>query len=334
VQPIWLETFAHRHTKAPVDTLLRIYDSDGKLLQESDEGVADAGYEQWYDFRTPDTRLTFTPKMSGIYYVNVTDANRSFGPRVVYRLQCKLAEPDFEMIQLPDAVPVWGPGSTASFLLKIERQSSLDADIELSVEGLPAGWSGSRHVNTWKSPQNTSNYSTKQFLTITAPRDVAPGTVSEFRVVGRAKVGERLIERTALPLSLYYTSDTGLFRITPIARVAVARPQGPTLAALTADVTMKMNETAQIPVQIIDADGLKELSLNANVCSNVVAANWGSPQSLSIQDGKVLFPLQVPEGVTPGNYSLVIARSWRADIRVGMPGPCTSIIKLTILPKQ
>ena len=122
--------------------------------------------------------------------------------------------------------------------------------------------------------------------------------------------------------------------MTPNARVAIARPQGPTLAALMTDVTMTLGETAQIPVQIVNADSLKELSLNANVCSNGVAANWGSPQSLPVQDGKVMFPLKFPEGITPGNYALVFARTWRADIRTGMPGPCTSIIKLTVLPKQ
>ena len=40
--------------------------------------MTDAGYEQWYDFRTPDTRLAFTPKAPGVYFVKVTDANRSF----------------------------------------------------------------------------------------------------------------------------------------------------------------------------------------------------------------------------------------------------------------
>lgn len=332
-QPVWLETFSHRFLKAPVDTVVQMFDSDGKLLQEVDDGVADAGYEQWYDFRTPDTRLTFAPNGPGTYFLKVSEANRAFGPRVVYRLQCRPAEPDFELILFPDAVPIWGPGSTASVLVKAERRSGLDADIDLSIEGLPAGWSGGRHVNTWKSPQNTSNYSTKQFLTITAPQDAAPGTVSEFRVVGRAKVGERTIEHTAYPLSLFYTSDTGFFRMSPVARVAVARPQGPTLAAITTEVTMTLGETAQIPVAIVDAGDLKEISLNANVCSNGVAANWGSPLSLPIQDSKVMFPLKIPDGLTAGQYALVIARSWRSDIRIGMPGPCTPAIKLTILPK-
>jgi hypothetical protein len=277
--------------------------------------------------------LTFTPKAPGVYFLKVSEANRAAGPRAVYRLQVKPAEPDFEVFLFPDVVPIWGPGSTASFLVKIERQSGLGADVEVFVEGLPAGWSSSRHAFPWKSPQDISYYTTKAFLTITAPKDAAPGTFSEFRVVGRAKVGERTIERTALPLTLFYSSDTGFFRISPVARAVVARPQGPTLAAITTDVTMKLGETAQIPVQVIDAGDLKELSLNANVCSNGVAANWGSPISLPIQDGKAIFPLQVPDHLVAGTYPLVIARSWRADIRTGMPGPCTQTIKLTVLPK-
>jgi hypothetical protein len=187
------------------------------------------------------------------------------------------------------------------------------------------------HTNTWKAPQNTTYYSTKQFLTITAPADAAPGTVAEFRVVGRAKIGEKIIERTAYPLTLYYTSDTGFFRISPISRAAVTRPQGPTLAAEAAEVTMKLGETAQIPVRVHDFGDAKELSVNANVCSNGVASSWGSPQTLLIQDGRITFPLRVPDGLTAGTYALVIARSWGADIRVGMPGPSTQTIKLTVV---
>jgi hypothetical protein len=66
------------------------------------------------------------------------------------------------------------------------------------------------------------------------------------------------------------------------------------------------------------------------VCSNGVASSWGSPQTLPIQDGRILFPIQAPDGITPGTYALVIARSWGADIRVGMPGPSTQAITLTI----
>src|SRR5262249_34312077 len=139
--------------------------------------------------------------------------------------------------------------------------------------------------------------------------------------------------RTAFPLTLFYTTDTGFMRISPTARTAVARPQGPTLKAITTEVTMRLGEMAQIPVEIVNAGDLKEISLNANICSNGVQASWGTPVSLAIQDGKAQFPLQIPDGVTQGDYVLVIARSWRSDIRVGMPGPCTAAIKLTVVPK-
>ncbi len=333
LQPVWLEIFSHRFLKAPVDTVLQVFDSEGKLLQEADDGVTDPGYEQFHDYKSPDSRLSFTPKMPGAYFVKVSEANRAHGARAVYRLQCKPAEPDFELIQFPDVIPIWGPGSTASLLVKIERLSGLDADIELTVEGLPAGWTGSRHTNAWKPPQNATYYSTKQFLTITAPAEAMPGTFSDFRIVGRAKAGDRMIERTAIPLSLFYTSDTGFFRASSISRVAVARPQGPTLAAEAMEVTMTLGDTAKIPVRVINPGEAKEISVNANVCSNGVASSWGSPVSLPIVEGKIVFPLQVAEGASAGQFALVIARSWGADIRVGMPGPSTQTIKLTVLPK-
>lgn len=333
LQPIRLEVFAHRFLKSPLDTVLQVYDAEGKRLLEVDDGDTDPGYEQYHDFRTPDSQLTFTPKTTGTYFVRVTDANGAWGPRTVYRLVYRPAVPDFHLIQFPDAVPIWGAGSTAALLVRIERQLGLDADIELSVEGLSPGWTSSRHTNTWKSPQNISNYSTKQFLTVTAPADATPGAISEFRIVGRAKVGERLIEHTAYPLTLYYTSDTGFFRVSPASRVAVARKQGATLSTDTSDFTMTLGETLKIPVRVADAGDAKEISLTANVCSNGVASNWGSPASITIAEGIATYPLQVPEGATAGNYSLVIARTWRSDIRVGMPGPCTQAIRLTVLPK-
>lgn len=329
--PVWLETFSHRFLKAPVDTVLQIYDANGQLLQEADDGVPDPGYEQFHDFRTPDSRLTFTPKSSGTYYVKVSEANRTGGPRAVYRLLAKQAEPDFELVLFPDVVPIWGPGSTASLLVKVERQSGLDADIELSIEGLPEGWTGSRHIITWKTPQNTTYYSTKQFLTITAPAEALPGTLAEFRVVGRAQVGEKRREHVASPLTLYYTSDTGFFRVSPTARAAVTRWHGPTLAAEVSEVTIKLGEKQMIPVRVTDAGEIKELSLNANVCSNGVSSSWGSPVTLPIQDGRILFPLQVPDGLTEGTYALVIARAWGADIRVGMPGPSTPLVTLRVV---
>ena len=33
-QPVWLETFAHRHLKAPVDTVIHIYDADGNCCRK------------------------------------------------------------------------------------------------------------------------------------------------------------------------------------------------------------------------------------------------------------------------------------------------------------
>jgi len=332
-QPVWLETFAHRFVKSPTDTLLQVYDAEGKFLQEADEGLTDPGYERFHDFSSTDSRLVFTPSSSGVYFVKVTEANRGHGPRFVYRLQCRPAEPDFELIQFPDAIPIWGPGSTAGLLVKIERQMNFEADIELTVEGLSPGWMGSRHVSPWKDPQKTTYYSTKTFLTITAPADAPPGTVSEFRIVGRAKVGDKLSERTAIPLSLFYTSDNGFFRASPVSRAAVARPQGPTLVAETTEVTFTLGEQATVPVKVLDTGDAKELSITANVCSNGVAATWGSPIILPIADGRVQLPLQVPESVSAGRYSLVISRAWGADIRVGMPGPSTRVITLTVLPK-
>lgn len=332
--PIWLETTAHRFLRAPVDTLLQVYDAEGKLLQEMDDGVPDAGYESFHDFRTPDSRLIFTPKAAGVHFVRVAEMNAAAGPQAIYRLTARPALPDFQLILFPDAAPIWGPGSTSAVLVKLERQAGLVADIELAVEGLPTGWTGSRVVNVGRPPAVPSNYGQKHFLTITAPPDVAPGTAAEFRVVGRAAVDGRMLERVALPLSLFYTSDTGFFRASPAVRAAVTRPLAPALSTDVRDIAGRTGETLTIPVRVSPAADLKEIALTASLASNGVACSLDAPRTVPLADGVAQFPLTLPDHLPPGEYGFVVALSWRSDIRIGMPGPCTALIKLTVLPKS
>lgn len=331
--PVRIETFAHRFLRAPVDTALQVLDANGQVLQETDDGVTDPGYESFHDFRSTDSRLIFQPKQPGTYFVRVTEANGSGGPRAIYRLVLQRDDPDFEIIQFPDAVPVWGPGTTAGLLVKLERRGNLTADVELSVEGLASGWTGSRFVNAGEATQRTSHYGGKQFLTITAPANAQPGSVTPFRIVGRAVVDGRTIERTAWPLTLYYTSDTGFFRISPVSRAAVTRPVGVTLAQEVAEVNVTQGESGSVPVRVTAAENLQEITLAANVATNGVACSLDAPATVPVKEGIAICPLKLPSSLPPGIYSLTIALSWRSDIRIGMPGPSTAVMSLKVLPK-
>ena len=368
-QKVWFETIAHRFIRSPIDTLIQVYDAEGKLLGENDDEAFDPNYESYHDFKTTDSKLLFTAPTAGEFFVKVTEQTGASGPRAIYRLTVEEARPDFRLSHFPDGVPVWGPGSTACVLVRIDRFAGCDDDIEVSVEGLPAGWTSSPATSLGgKGVRPYNTYQLKVFVTITAPADAVPGTCFPFRIVGRTRgvgfqpaaassnsattvVSEstptttdgqarslpHVIEHPSLPLSLFYTSDTGFFRVSPQSRVAIAKSQGPWLEAIVLEITIAAGGNATIPVKVLGAGDVKELPIVVNIATAGVACVLTTPQNLPIkpsEDGKtgvVEVPIKLPPEIHPGTYGITIAQTWRSDIRIGMPGPCTPLIKLTVV---
>ena len=159
------------------------------------------------------------------------------------------------------------------------------------------------------------------------------------RTLANTALADGTIERTSIPLSLFYTSDTGFFRVSPVSRVAVAKSQGPWLEAITSEITIPAGGAATIPVKVLGAGDVKEMPIVVNIATAGVAGVLTTPQNLPIklsEDGKtgvVEVPIKLAPEIYPGTYGITIAQTWRSDIRIGMPGPCTSLIKLTVTAK-
>lgn len=336
-QKVQVEIVAQRYLRSPIDTLLQVYSAQGQMLLENDDEVFDGGYESYQDFKTTDSKLVFTAPAAGDFFIKVTDQTGVHGPRAVYRLTVQEDRPDFRLTHFPDAVPIWGPGTTACVLVRIDRFSGCNDEIEIFVAGLPPGWSSKSATSLAATPERTNSpYQFKVFLTITAPADAVPGTSVPFRVVGRAKraVGPQL-EQASLPLCLFYTSDTGFFRASPMSRVAVAKSQGPWLESVTTEITIPHQGTGKILVKVHGAAAdLKEMPLVVNLATSGVACSLNTPRNLPIVNGQVEVPLPLPPEIAPGTYGITVAHSWRSDIRIGMPGPCTELIRLTVLPAK
>ncbi|MEK6259521.1 MAG: PPC domain-containing protein [Planctomycetota bacterium] len=366
-QKVWFETIAHRFIRSPIDTLIQVYDVTGKLLGENDDEAFDPNYESYHDFKTADSKLMFTAPAAGEFFVKVTEQTGASGPRTIYRLSVEEARPDFRLSHFPDGVPVWGPGSTACVLVRIDRFAGCDDDIEVSVEGLPAGWTSSPATSLGgKGVRPYNTYQLKVFVTITAPADAVPGTCFPFRIVGRCRGAgcqpahvsntatspanaavegqagspPHALERPSFPLSLFYTSDTGFFRVSPQSRVAVAKSQGPWLEAIAPEITITAGGNATIRVKVLGAGDGKEMPIVVNIATAGVACVLTTPQNLMIkpsEDGKtgvVEVPIKLAPEIYPGTYGITIAQTWRSDIRIGMPGPCTPLIKLTVVPAK
>ena len=330
-QKVHIETTSQRYLRLPVDTFVQVFDTVGKLLGENDDGIS-IDYMSIHDYVSPDSQLLVSLPVDGELLIRVSDQAGIIGPRSSYQLRVKEAVPDFALYQFPDGVPIWGPGSTAALVVKVERGSAgFEEDIELSVEGLPAGWSGGSTICPGKQPL----FGKHRFLTITAPADAALGTVVPFRVVGRARFGDKTIERVAQPMTLYYTSDTGFFRITPVSRAVVAKPQGPWLSATSREFTVSAGGTLDIPVQVHGPDVEASIALVTNAGMINVGCGLNAPRTVAVEGGIAKLPLTVSnDQMPPGSYDVVVARSWRSDIRIGMPGPCTPPIRIHVTAKS
>ncbi|HVX63445.1 MAG TPA: PPC domain-containing protein [Pirellulales bacterium] len=330
-ESIVLETTAQRYLRSPVDTLVELYDGEGKKLAENDDGFP-LDYVSMHDYRVSDSRLSFTAPAAGDYLIRVSDQSGGGGKRAVYRLSVKRQEPDFELYLYPDGVPVWGPGATAALLVKVVRFDQMDGDIAISLDGLPPGWTSSQAVSRSRGstpPQDPLPY---VFLTLTAPAHAQPGDLAPLRVVGRAEVNGRTLERTARPLTWYYTSDTGFFRLTPTARAAVTLPQGPSLRAVSGEFSAKVGQTVNIPVEIAGPADATQIDLTADMAGPGVATALCAPQTVPIRNGQAELPLKLPDHLRPGRYGVTVSLRWRSDIRIGMPGPCTQLIQLQVVP--
>lgn len=336
-QKVWFDVIAQRFTESPADTLLQVFDATGKMLAENDDDPHDPEYESFHHFRTTDSKLLFTAPAAGEFFVKLTEQSGLSGPRAIYRLTVHEAKPDFHVRHFPDAVPIWGPGSTAGVIVKVDHLADFNDDVECSIEGLPEGWKSSSAVSLGRKPERYyNNYQRKVFLTITAPADAPLATVVPFRVIGRAKRGEEKIEHRSWPLTLFYSSDIGYFRASQQTRAAVAKPQGPWLE-LAGVTELKLNPggTATLPVKVLGAAAdLKAMPIVINLATNGVAAGLVTPQNALIKDGIAEVTIKIPAEMPIGTFSIVAAQTWGSDIRVGMPGPCTPPIKMVVEPAK
>ncbi|MCA9119793.1 MAG: hypothetical protein H6822_34775 [Planctomycetaceae bacterium] len=329
---ISIDITAQQHLRSPIDTLIEVVDDAGTVVAQNDDGEIYQG-ECSHDFAPFDSQLNFTAKATGNFVVQVTEQSGSSGPRAVYHIVIRSAEPDFRLFQWPDAVPVWGPGTTSAFVVETHRFNGLDDDIQLSVEGLPGGWSGSTatvYHRDYRVPRGAFGH--KTFLTITAPQDADIGEVVEFEVVGRTVSEVSPIERTAQALTLYMYQEPNHFRFSPIARAVVAPPTGMRLLATANHLQAIAGAEIQIPLRVVHPDTqAKTISLSVNRAKSHFQCSLGPPVNVPANQEQVTIPLQIDNNLPPGFHSILISDGWSSETRKGLPGPCTQLITLEVL---
>lgn len=330
---VLIEVAAQRHLRSPLDTVLTVTDATGKMLAENDDGAIFTGQCE-FDFPSSDSRLEFTAPTDGDYFVRLTDQSGVTGSRAVYRLTVEPLVPNFRLHQWPDAVPIWGPGSTASFVIQVHRWGGLKGDLDLRVEGLPTGWKGSTShaaAANYYDPRHGLNQ--KVLMTITAPADAKIGDHAAFRVVGKVTHEGKVIERIAHPQALLGSSHTDRMhlRYSPISRAAVAPPLDCKLETTAKELTVTHGGTVMIPVKITRTPGVKTpLPISVDGETPGVNTAWRISYTPKPDENELQFPLTVGPERKPGTYGIVVSRASAADLRAGRPGPCTEVILLHV----
>lgn len=331
-QTVTLAIMAQQRLRAPVDTLVEVFDAAGERVAVNDDGEL-FGSECSHDFVTFDSRLEFTAKTAAEYFVKVSEQTGTFGNRAVFRLAMFNTEPDFRIYQWPDVLPIWGAGSSSGFIVETHRMGGLKADVELAVEGLPEGWTGSVNhslMHEYRVPQRA--FGQKTILTISAPPDAEPGAMATFHVVGRAKVGDREIVRRAEALTLLMFQEPNHFRLSPISRAVVASPHSLQIFAKATSLTGKPGAQIGIPIRIDATDGQlpKSLRVSVNRGMSHLRCAFGPQVSLTGPGPEFSVPVTIPATLKPGKYGLTVADAWSSETRKGIPGPCTQLIHLTV----
>ena len=165
---------------SPLDAVLEVHDAEGKRLAEAD----DLG-----NGRT-DAQLRFIAPSDGEYRLTVRDRLASRGDaRFAYRVRAtSTGQPEFALSVSVDATNL-ERGKTGNVKVSLERGPGFKEAVALEVEGLPPGVSIAAPVVIAANQKDAQ-------LPFKVEAD-ARVTAVPIKIIGRSKVGDRELVRTA-----------------------------------------------------------------------------------------------------------------------------------------
>jgi hypothetical protein len=128
------EVQAHR-LGLPLDSLIEIFNSDGKKIDEADDTRHSPDATRYY---VKDSTLRFKAPDSGRYFVAVRDLNGGGGDNYVYYLRAEADGPDFELYG-EYYYAMLAPGTRMLWFARLRRLNGFDGPVKIDIEGLPPG---------------------------------------------------------------------------------------------------------------------------------------------------------------------------------------------------
>lgn len=151
----------------PLDPVLVVLDADGKVLKELDDAAGGR-----------DVQLDFAVGADGPLTITVRDLHGNSGPRYMYRLSIRKAEPDFELTMASDSLSIEA-GKTLDVDVNIARLRAFAEPIEVTAVELPPGLSVEPVVSAAEG-----DTAKKVVLKFTATADLFNGPV---KIEGRSQ---------------------------------------------------------------------------------------------------------------------------------------------------
>ncbi len=120
-----------RRLDSKLDSYLAILDKTGREIANNDDLTNSV-------ITSKDSRLDWTAPADDEFAVAVRDLSSHGGPEFVYHLVAQPAKPDF-VLECDSDKALIGPGSSTAWFVKVTRQNGFVGDVQLDIEGLPAG---------------------------------------------------------------------------------------------------------------------------------------------------------------------------------------------------
>jgi hypothetical protein len=181
-----------RRLDSPLDSVVHVADESGRILGWNDDSMEKDGHLHLGDgllTHHADSRLVARVVEDGPVYVRIADVQGRGGPDFGYRLRLVPPEPDFELKVTPSVINA-APGAHVPLQVHVVRGPGFDGEINLSLDGAPAGFS----LSGARIPAGASGAR----LTLCIPPQ-AKSRVDALRLIGTTGEGADQISRVAEP---------------------------------------------------------------------------------------------------------------------------------------
>lgn len=175
-----------RRLNSPLDSLLRLTDAAGRVLQSNDDSDdKGAGLTTHH----ADSYLTFALPADGRYYLHLGDTQHRGGDEYAYRLRVGPPRPDFELRAVPSTLNT-RPGTSVPITIYAIRKDGFAGEIALRLRNAPTGF----RLDGPRVPAQVDEVR----VTLTLPPQSA-GQVLSLSLEGHARIQGHDVRHPAVP---------------------------------------------------------------------------------------------------------------------------------------